>query len=131
MNIPILKKPSQLTNTLGVTIIQIILPSSILLNIKSSRHKDLVQKADEEKDKNSNEAEKWRKRTTELLQNEEELKAELDKVKKENKMKEPQNQYTQTEVRYYCMKYKNSLPFLIGDIGLWNTLRLRYTIMLL
>ena len=71
-----------------------------MLNIKSSRHKDLVQIADEEKDKNSNEAEKWRKRTTELLQNEEKLKAELDKVKKENKMKEPQNQYTQTEVRY-------------------------------
>jgi hypothetical protein len=41
---------------------------------------------------------KWRKRTTELLQNEQELKAELDEVKLENKMKEQQNQCTQTEV---------------------------------
>jgi hypothetical protein len=49
---------------------------------------------------------KWRKRTTELLQNEEKLKAELDKVKLENKMKQPQNQCTQTEVRYINILHK-------------------------
>ena len=71
------------------------------MNIKASRHKELLQKAAEEKAQNENETQKWRVRTTELLQSEEKLKAELDKVKTENKMKEPQNQHTQTEVRCF------------------------------
>ena len=86
------------TNTASKAINQTILLANIVLNIKTSRSEDLLQKAEEEKVKNSNEADKWRQRTTELLQNEEKLKAELDKVNKENKMKEPQNQCTQTEV---------------------------------
>ena len=77
-----------------------------MLNLKAGRYEDLLQKADEEKLKNGSEVDKWRKRTTELLQNEQELKAELDKVKTENRMKEPQNQCTQTEVRYINKLYK-------------------------
>ena len=77
-----------------------------MLNLKAGRYEDLLQKADEEKLKNSSEVDKWRKRTTELLQNEQELKAELDKVKLENRMKEQQNQCTQTEVRYINILYK-------------------------
>ncbi len=86
------------TSTASKAVSQTILLANIVLNIKTSRYEDLLQKAEEEKVKKSNEADKWRQRTTELLQNEEKLKAELDKVDKENKMKEPQNQCTQTEV---------------------------------
>ena len=68
-------------------------------NLKVRRYKDLLQKATEENLRNSSEAHKWRKRQTELLQNEEKLRAELETIQKENKIKEPQNQYTQTEVR--------------------------------
>ena len=75
------------------------LPWNTVQNLKVRRYKDLLQKATEENVRNSSEADKWRKRTTELLQNEEKLRAELEKIQKENRIKEPQNQYTQTEVR--------------------------------
>jgi pantothenate kinase-related protein Tda10 len=77
-----------------------------MLNLKAGRYEDLLQKADEKKLMNGSEVDKWRKRTTELLQNEQKLKAELDEVKRENRMKEQQNQCTQTEVRYINILYK-------------------------
>ena len=78
----------------------------MMLNLKAGRYEDLLQKADEKKLMNGSEVDKWRKRTTELLQNEQKLKAELDEVKRENRMKEQQNQCTQTEVRYINILYK-------------------------
>lgn len=76
-------------------------------NLKVRHYEDLLQKTNEVNLRNISEAEKWRNRTTELLQNEEKLKTELGKVQNENKVKEPQNQYTQTEVG--TTKYLTSL----------------------
>ena len=75
------------------------LPFIIVQNLKVRHYEDLLQKTNEVNIRNISEAEKWRNRTTELLQNEEKLKTELGKVRNENKVKEPVNQYTQTEVR--------------------------------
>ena len=75
------------------------LPFIIVQNLKVRHYEDLLQKTNEVNIRNISEAEKWRNRTTELLQNEEKLKTELGKVQNENKVKEPVNQYTQTEVR--------------------------------
>ena len=75
------------------------LPCNTVQNLKVRRYGDLLQKATEENVRNRNEADKWRKRTTELLQNEEKLRAELETIQKGNIIKEPQNQYTQTEVK--------------------------------
>ena len=103
----IAKWKADVTNTASIAISQTIFFYLILRWIlKAGRYEDLLQKADEENLKNGSEVDKWRKRTTELLQNEEKLKAELDKVKLGNKMKQPQNQCTQTEVRYINILHK-------------------------
>ncbi|XP_028404173.1 restin homolog [Dendronephthya gigantea] len=68
------------------------------LKTEVSRYENLLQAAQEGKAMKMNEANKWRERTTELLKNENELKDELDKVKKESLIKELQDQETQTEV---------------------------------
>ena len=75
--------------------------------IKVRHYEDLLQKTNEVNIRNISEAEKWRNRTTELLQNEEKLKTELGKIQNKNKVKEPVNQCTQTEVR--TTKYLTSL----------------------
>ena len=83
------------------------LPFIIVQNLKVRHYEDLLQKTNDVNNRNISEAEKWRNRTTELLQNEEKLKTELGIVRNKNKLKEPVNQYTQTEVR--TTKYLTSL----------------------
>ena len=83
------------------------LPFIIVQNLKVRHYEDLLQKSNEVNIRNISEAQKWRNRTTELLQNEEKLKTDLGKIQNENKVKEPVNQYTQTEVR--TTKYLTSV----------------------
>ena len=85
------------------------LPCITVQNLKVRHYEDLLQKTNEVNIRNISEAEKWRNRTTELLQNEEKLKTELGIVQNKNKLKEPVNQYTQTEVR--TTKYLTSLQW--------------------
>ena len=83
------------------------LPFIIVQNLKVRHYEDLLQKSYEVNIRNISEAQKWRNRTTELLQNEEKLKTDLGKIQNENIVKEPVNQYTQTEVR--TTKYLTSV----------------------
>lgn len=73
-------------------------PVKIITFSKVNRYEDLLLKARQQNSDQASETVKWRERTTELLQNIEQLNEELEELKAVQEEKQRQNQETQTEV---------------------------------